>query len=103
MPPRGCNTEELASMITMEAQLAKDPATFFTERQDIRCVAIERPGDELNIADELLVAHQCGTERSAESEARVEQLRDQRSVRVVPHLLVKDTHHLLLPRPRNIC
>src|SRR5687768_9386616 len=101
MTPCRWDTEQLAPMVAMEAQFAKDLIALFPQGQDVGGVAVERSSDELNIANELLVPYERRTERATEGEPRMEQLRYQRGVCLVPHLLVEDAHHLLLTRPRN--
>jgi len=102
VPTGRIDVKKLASVIAMKSKLSEDLVPLFPEGKDVRRVAIERTGDELHIPDELLVADQLGTQRPAEREVGMEDLRHQCDVGLVPHLLVEDSYGLLLARPVDL-
>jgi hypothetical protein len=103
MPSARLYVKELSSVIAMEPKLSEDLVPLFDEGKDVRRVAVEGAGNEPHIADELLVADQLWTQRSAEREVRVEDLWHQRDVRVVPHFLVEDPHDFLSAGQADLC
>lgn len=90
------DVEELALVIAMETQLSKNLIPLFREGKDIGRVVVERISNELHIAYELLMANQLRTQRATEREVRMEDLRHQGSVRVIPHFLVENPYEFLL-------
>src|SRR5436189_6254634 len=99
MTPGRLHLEEFLPVVAMESKLSEDLIALFAEGKDVGRVAIESTGHEAHIADELLVADQFRTQRPAEGEIRMEDLRHQRNVGVVPQFLVEDAHDLLPARP----
>jgi hypothetical protein len=52
------HAEEFASVVAMEPQLTEDLVALLSELQDVGCVFVERPGDKLDIANDLLMTYQ---------------------------------------------
>ena len=55
------DAEEFATVVSMEAELAENLTAFLPEFEDVRGVPVERGGDKVDIADELLMADQLRT------------------------------------------
>jgi hypothetical protein len=67
----------------MEPQLAKDLVSFLANGEDVGCIAVKSTGDELDVADELLVSNELRAERATESEVGMEYLWHQGEVGVM--------------------
>jgi len=88
--------EQFTAVIAVISQLGPDLVAFLHHIENVGGVVAKRRGDEVDITRELLVAAKLPTKGAAKSEVRMEQLRDQALVGVVPQLLEEDADNFLL-------
>ena len=79
-------SKQFGPMILMIAELRARLVAFLHHAEDIRGVLAESASHHVNIAREFFMAAKQRTERPAEGEIGVEDLRDQALICFVPHL-----------------